>query len=348
MLAVLLKTDYNTRIAEIYTKVSSLNGKIDENKTKNKSIKNELIESIKDTLSFLGGNITFDGGDGSQAYWIFQPVHRYFKTIANTKYIFEWKFNGLSDESIKSPPTSDNSRTPLIDFYSYNISVKFNGSISRQTKVSYTHEKTVNIHIVYELAESSSNSDDPTLQNRLFGAVALTTNTDIDKYRYSGYGIGFDRKSSFSFPGGGFVQNEAGMSSSAHIGNMKKDMLVLGKGPTQGLGHTITAEKMYSISFRVTKKKFCLSLHFNGVDSYLFVNVKEIVKFKVKDSAIVATPLCLGNISKDWSVNNMKKTGLNGYVYEFCVDYEEFNSTINAAKHVPFLHNYFMKKYKIK
>ena len=68
MLAVLLKTDYNTRIAEIDTKVSSLNGKIDENKTKNKSIKNELIESIKDTLSFLGGNITFDGGDCSQAY----------------------------------------------------------------------------------------------------------------------------------------------------------------------------------------------------------------------------------------------------------------------------------------
>ena len=78
---------------------------------------------------------------------------------------------------------------------------------------------------------------------------------------------------------------------------------------------------MYSINFTVTKKKFCLSLHYNGADSYLFVNGKEIVKFKAKDSAIVATPLCLGNISKDWSVNNMKKTGPNGYVYEFIVDY---------------------------
>ena len=77
---------------------------------------------------------------------------------------------------------------------------------------------------------------------------------------------------------------------------------------------------MYSINFTVTKNKFW-SFHYNGADSYLFVNGKEIVKFKAKDSAIVATPLCLGNISKDWSVNNMKKTGPNGYVYEFIVDY---------------------------
>ena len=64
---------------------------------------------------------------------------------------------------------------------------------------------------------------------------------------------------------------------------------------------------MYSINFRVTKKKFCLSLHYNGTNSYLFVNGEEIVKFKAKDSAIVAARLRLGNISKDWSVNNMKK-----------------------------------------
>ena len=64
---------------------------------------------------------------------------------------------------------------------------------------------------------------------------------------------------------------------------------------------------MYSINFTVTKKKFYLSLHYNGVNSYLFVNGIEIYKFKAKDSEIVATPLCLGNISKDWSINNMKK-----------------------------------------
>ena len=66
------------------------------------------------------------------------------------------------------------------------------------------------------------------------------------------------------------------MSFSAHIDNEKKDILVLGIGPTQGLEHTLTAEKMYSISFTVTKKRFCLSLHYNGANSYLFVNYTEI------------------------------------------------------------------------
>ena len=107
----------------------------------------------------------------------------------------------------------------------------------------------------------------------------------------------------------------ADISNSIHIDNKKKNILVLGRGPTQGLEITLTAEKMYSINFTVTRKKFCLSLHYNGENSYLFVNGTEIIKFKPKDSAIVASPLCLGNISKDWSTDNMKKTGLTGYVY---------------------------------
>ena len=69
---------------------------------------------------------------------------------------------------------------------------------------------------------------------------------------------------------------------------------------------------MYSINFTVTKKKFCLSLHYNGANSYLFVNGTEIIKFKAKDSAIAASPLCLGNISKDCSTDIMIKTGLTG------------------------------------
>ena len=104
------------------------------------------------------------------------------------------------------------------------------------------------------------------------------------------------------------------MSFSGHIGNKKKVILVLGIGPTQGLEHTLTAEKMYSINFTMTKKKFCLNLNYNGANSYLFVNGTKIYKFKAKDSEIAATLFCLGNISKDWSVDNMKRTGFNGYV----------------------------------
>ena len=144
--------------------------------------------------------------------------------------------------------------------------------------------------------------------------------TGTDKYGYCGYGIRVDRRSSFSFSGGGFGQNvlifRIDTSSSSHIDNKKKDILVLGKRPTQGLEHTLTSERMYSITFTVTKNELCLSLHYNGASSYLFVNGTEIYRFKGKDSEIVATPLCLGNIFKDWSEDNLKKAGFNGYVYD--------------------------------
>ena len=128
---------------------------------------------------------------------------------------------------------------------------------------------------------------------------------------------------------------------------IKKDILVLEKGPTQGLEHTLTAEKMYSINFTEKNKKFCLSLHYNGTNSYLFVNGIEIDKFRPKDSEIVAIQLCLGNISKDWSTDNMNNTGLNGYVYEFSVDYRDM-SQLDITVGMTFIHKYLMAKYNIK
>ena len=132
------------------------------------------------------------------------------------------------------------------------------------------------------------------------------------------------------------------MSSSLHIINKKKDILILGLGSTQGLENTLTAEKRYSISFTEKNKKICLSLHYNRANSYLFVNGTEIYKFKAKDSKIVARPLCLGNISKDWSTDNMKKTGFNGYVYDFSVDYDATD-----VDDIVDIHKYLMKKNNI-
>ena len=106
------------------------------------------------------------------------------------------------------------------------------------------------------------------------------------------------------------------MSSSIHIDNKGKDILIIGRRPTQRLGeHSLTAEKMYSINFTLTKKNFCLSLHYNGVNSYLFVNGTEIIKFKAKDSNIIANPLCLANISKDWPKENNEKN----WIYWLCL-----------------------------
>ena len=96
----------------------------------------------------------------------------------------------------------------------------------------------------------------------------------------------------------------------------------------------MTAEKKYSINFTVTRKKFCLSLHYNEANSYLLVNGTQIFKLKAKYSETVATPLCLANVSKYFSVDNMKKTGFYGYAYDFSVDYWNWNWNWNALFHV--------------
>ena len=104
-------------------------------------------------------------------------------------------------------------------------------------KISYPHGKVVNIYIVYELVASSSHINDTTLKNCLFGAATLTKNTNIDKYGYSGHGIGFDRKGSFSFPGGGYGQNVlifgVDVSFSAHIDNKKKHISIRNRSSTR-------------------------------------------------------------------------------------------------------------------
>ena len=133
------------------------------------------------------------------------------------------------------------------------------------------------------------------------------------------------------------------MNSSSYVDNKGKDILILGKGPTQGLGeHSLTTEKMYSINFTKVNTKFCLSLHDNGDDSYLFVNGTEIHKFKAKGSMIVPNNLCLGNVSKDFSASNMKKTGFNGYIYDFSVDYDSID-----VDNIKDIHKYLMKKNNI-
>ena len=291
----LKKSDYDTKIREIENKFVSNTG-FDSNLEQANVITkenfdakiNELGNNIKklqtlDSSYFRGKNYLDE--DGKQNYLVFLPIIRYFRLIANTKYISSWKSKGLSNETITPYVTSDNSLTPCIDYYGTKIRLQFNKSCLKQpNKLTYDKGCIVNVYIVYERGASSSNVSDPIIKNCLFDAVTLTKNADIDKYKYSGYGIGFDRISSFSFPGGGFGQNiiilGADMNSSIHVDNRGKYILILGKAPTQGLGkHSLTAEKMYSINFTLTKKRFCLSLYYNGANSFLFVNGTEIHKF---------------------------------------------------------------------
>ena len=131
------------------------------------------------------------------------------------------------------------------------------------------------------------------------------------------------------------------MGSSTHTNNKTRNILLLGRDFIQGIdGKTIYAEKMYLINFIETGARVCLRLHYNGDNSYLFVNDREMIKFKAKDSEIVEYPLFLGNISKDFSECNMKKTGLSGSVYYFSIDHNAI-----AVDDILDIRNYLFEKY---
>ena len=130
------------------------------------------------------------------------------------------------------------------------------------------------------------------------------------------------------------------MSSPVYFDNEVKDILILDEGPTQELDDTtLTVKKKYPFNFTQPRKSFSLNLHYNRANSYLFVNGTEIHKFNTKDFEIVTYPLCLGNISKDFSVDNIKQTGLNGYVYDFSFDYN-----IITVDDILDIQNYLQKK----
>ena len=129
-----------------------------------------------------------------------------------------------------------------------------------------------------------------------------------------------------------------------HFDKKGKNVLILGKGPTQGLDdYTLTAEAQYSIAFSRSNRKFCFSLRYNESNSFLFVNDRKIYQFKAKDSKRKIYRLCLGNIFGDFLDNNIKNTGLKGCVYNFSVDFKAFD-----ILDITNIHKYLMKKLYIK
>ena len=143
--------------------------------------------------------------DGTQNYLVFQPIYRYFNGVSGVgsgNYVYSWKSKGFSDENITAPTTSDYKLNPELTFFCTKTKLEFNGSCLKQDKITYYHGKVVNIYIVYEISWNINISNYPTLENCLLGAVSLTKNADIDKYKYSGYEIGFDRLGFYALPSG--------------------------------------------------------------------------------------------------------------------------------------------------
>ena len=239
---LITKTDFDA-------KLSSLNRKITPNKAKHLLVENKFKKLKAFNSSCFIGKSHFEE-DGTQNYSVFQPIYIYFEIIAgvgNCSYINYWKSKGLSDKKINSVKTSNHSINPNFNYYGTKTRVEFNESCLEQDKVTFDHGKIVNIYIVYEISKNINICNYRTLENCLFGAVSLTQKANINKYKYSGYGIRFDRHGNFSFLGIGLVRNViifgVDMSFSVHVDNKKKYILILGKVPTQGVEHTLIAEK---------------------------------------------------------------------------------------------------------
>ena len=193
------------------------------------------------------------------------------------------------------------------------------------------------------------------MQNALFGAMQITKNADSSKYNYKGYGMCFDEGGTFghTIREGGFDHTTnarnvlifgADMSFSVHVTNRANHVYVMGTEFVQGInGTTIYAEKVFYRNFTDPGKKFVLSLHYSGNNSYLFVNGRQELKFKCKTDQLVKEKLCIGNLSDNWTTSESEKTGLYGHICDFVVDCE----AIIGVKAIYDMHRYLMTKRNI-
>ena len=210
------------------------------------------------------------------------------------------------------------------------------------------NDNVINIYIVYKLDPIATSRDTTTftIQNSLFGAMQITKNADISKYNYKGYGICFDGRREFAHirKRGNFNDTTMArnvlifgvdMSFSKHANNKRNNIYVMGKDYVQRINDTtLYAEKIYYRNFTNLGHKFVLSLHYNGNNSYLYVNGnQELVKEK----------LCLGNLSDQWTTSESEKTGLHGKIYDFVVDYEQITGTAKIVD----MHRYLINKHNI-
>ena len=206
--------------------------------------------------------------------------------------------------------------------------------------------KIVNVYTVYDLDAWPRNpSNNFKFKNCLFGATNIAKNSDKEKCLYSLYGITFDSTGSWSF------DNEFARiiivfgvdnSSSSHSDNRRNNFSILGEGPTYGISGSFgSPEKKFSINFTKANTKFNA---FNAENSYLFVNGKEISKFKAENENVnFPTQFCLGSISNEFSATESRKVFLNGNAYGFPVD---CNSIVKPD--ILKLHKYLMTKNNIK
>ena len=369
------KTDYGAEITKIkndYATNASLDSKINDLKaqhisTEVKKIDDKTKKNASDILAFENRlkqkedmvnenerEISFSRGFFfyiDQSDLVYDCKANSFNI--NSLKILTRKSTGVFNYNMKAVGNSGGEFSYLID--DGKLCVRSNGCYFTQSKALKLNN-TVNIYIVYRLNPiSSTRNTDYTIQNALFGAMKITKNTDYSKNNSTGYGPCFDKRGTFThtIQEGNFDHTTAArnliifgvvMSFSVHATNRANNIYVIGEALVQGINDTtIYAEKNFYRNFTDPDKKSVLSLHYNGDNSYLFVNGRQELKFKEKNNQIIDEKFCLGNLSSEWTTSESEKTGLYGNIYDFVVDYK----SINGVKPIYDIHRYLITKHNI-
>ena len=368
------KTDYSAEITKIksdYATNASLDNKLNDLKaqhiaTEVKTIDDKTKKNASDILAFKNRlkqkddivnenerGISFSRGFLfyiDQSDLVYDCKANSFNI--NSLKILTWKSTGVFNYNMNAVGNLGGEFPYLID--DGKLRVRSNGCYFIQSKALKLNN-TVNIYIVYRRNPiSSTRNTDYTIQNALFDAMKITENTDYSKNNYTGYGLCFDEGNAFvhkiregNFDYTANARNVsifgADMSSSVHATN-RANHIYMGKGFVQGINDTtIYTEKNFYRNFTDPGKKFVISLHYNGDNSYLFVNGRQELKFKAKNDQIIDDKLCLGNLSSEWTTIESEKTGLYGDIYDFVVDYK----SINGVKPIYDMHRYLITKHNI-
>ena len=354
------KADVATDITSIKNNyVTNVNLTSQLNNLKSQHITDE-VKKIEDKVNENKKEITFVRGFNLYEHnsdLVYDCKLNSFKILSYG--ISRWKSKNIYDPSIKNvlyPVRIIKLLSPNIKNDSKGLHVFFNGGSYLHQDIIAIPNNVINIYCVYELDPTDlSRNNEFTIQNALFGAIEITKNANTSKYKYKGYGICFDESEEFTHvrKEGNFNHTTsarnliifgADMSFSKHANNKANNIYVMGKDYIQKINDTtIYAEKMFYGNFTDPGHKFILSLHYNGNDSYLFVNGREELKFKTKADLKINNQLCLGNLSFDWTKDESKTTSLYGNIYDFVVDYKAIVGTTTIYD----MHQYLMTKHNI-
>ena len=350
---LITKTDFDAKFKKVSDRVTN-------NKSKDLVLDNELkklktlvgfsakikLDEIQKEISFVRGFFSYTQNSNLV----------YECKVSSMKFVFsgilEWKPKDIYDNLHKNVLNSvQNVKTVSPDIKNINdqLYVFFSGNYFEEDPITISNN-VINIYCVYKLDPILSTRDTTfTIQNALFGAMEITKTADTSKYNYKGYDICFDEGGTFSK---GNINNGRNVivfgvheSSLVHANNKANNIYVMGDLFVQGTNDTtLYAEKIYSQNFTQSSKKCVLSLHYNGDDSYLFVNGIQELKLKCKTEHLVKENLCLGNLSDHWTTSESEKTGLYGNIYDFIVDYKP----IVGVDPIYDMHKYLMIKHNIK